>query len=263
LPQCDSNDDSSGWITESSQLKILSAVPILAAHASKARDASLSEVSVGIGSMSQPAARGWRRFVGVLVATLCVAVAYQRHAAGEAPGTAMLTRWDLFAAAGTRNPNGITLHPNDGTVWMVAQNLGSLRLGQLDPDAAGPNYLEWTVPGVTGVAGPPVGLTLDSATGNVWFTTGGSPQLMVQLPGGVFRSFTLTALTSPNLHRFALSADGSTAFVPVQASGQTSIYRIPLGNGSSPLAGVERWRLTGSTDNPRHLTIDSIRTPTG
>ena len=184
----------------------------------------------------------------------------------SAQTNATLTRWDVFAATGgsnsqsinaTRNPRVVSINPNDGAVWFVAQR-PTLRVGTLDPISN--LYTEWAP--VTGGAtsGAPAAFAFSASTGDVWVTTGGVPEVMVSLGGGnTFRTYTLP-YAGAVVKGVAPTADGSAAYIAMRAGSNTSILRVqrgpqPLGGTTSVTAA--RWRFSSSSDDPAHLTMDS------
>ena len=202
-----------------------------------------------------------RRASWALLIALGVLAAHPRDAAGQTPASATLTQWDIFTATGgnasaTQNPLPIALTPagspagTNGSLWFVAQR-PSMRLGRLDP--ATNIYTEWRpAEGVANAA--PNGLAVNGPTGDVWITTGGIPEAMVKLGGGdTFRKIQFPA--SVSTHNLAVTPDGNTAYAIVKVASLYYVYTIPKPTAAGSLA-IARLRFNGSTEEPRHLSID-------
>ena len=182
------------------------------------------------------------------------------NADAQTPGSAVLTRWDIFAATGgvdatsvtaTRNPAAIARSPLDGSIWFLSR-FPVMRLGRLDPVLPALNYTQWDVP--TTAAGTPVGLVV-SNTGDIWITNSGANEVIVKLAGtNDFRKFVINSLSGTTAlpHRLAVSPDGSMGWVPVRSGSRSGVVRLPL-DGSA----ATRLIYNVSNQDPRHVAFDS------
>lgn len=214
--------------------------------------------------MNQGLTRGVRERAVSVVACTSLIVLASVTAFAQAPTTAVLTRWDIFAGSGGVNTSSTsaTRHvrlvatASDGSVWLVSE-LPAVRLGRLDPVAN--SYSEWAPLAGGETGGVPDALALGVSNGDVWLATGGTPALAARLSGSnTFRKYTLP-YAGAVVKGIAPTPDGTAVYVAIRAGGNTSILRIE--RGSEPLGGATsvnaaRWRFASSSDDPAHLTMD-------